>query len=106
MTRRGDILHIAVVPELSAERFDFLADDLVAKYDPRTRLIEHLDILGFAARFQSLNDTLDLPIEVSMHLSPKPYHAIGTGEARQNRPSVTSRSLRAFSSSPAKARRR
>lgn len=69
--KEGDILHIAVVPEVSTEPFDFLADDLVARYDPATRIVEHLDILGFAARFKTLADRVDLPIEVSMRLLPE-----------------------------------
>jgi hypothetical protein len=68
--KEGDILHIAVVPEMSTEPFDFLADDLVARYDPDTRVIEHLDILGFAARFQTPDHVMELPIEASMRLLP------------------------------------
>ncbi len=69
--KEGDILHVAVIPENSTAPFDFLADGLVARYDRDTRVIEHLDILGFAARFKTLNDVLELPVEVSMRLLPE-----------------------------------
>ncbi len=69
--KEGDILHIAMVPEQSTEPFDFLEGDLVARYDRRTRIVEHLDILGFAARFKTLDDTVDLPIEGSLRLLPE-----------------------------------
>ena len=65
----GDVLHIALSPGGSGVEFDFLGDDIVARYDPKTRAVDHLDVLGFSKRFARVGDLVELPVEATLTLN-------------------------------------
>ena len=72
--REGDILHIEVGPGKERLVFDFLHDGFVVSYDRETGHVDHLDILGFSRRFANLDDSLELPVQVTMIMNPEAAH--------------------------------
>lgn len=59
----GDILYIEKCPPYAEQESDMLEDEVVARYNPKTRDVESLEVLFFTKRL--LHDkVLELPLDL------------------------------------------
>ena len=66
--RKADILYISKNPPYKEQASEELEDEVVARLNPETGEIEHLEVLFFSTRFLR-TDFLELPVSAEFHLS-------------------------------------
>lgn len=57
----GDILHVDFVAPYAEQESDELDDLIVVRSNPRTNVVENVEILFFSRRFEE-SDHIDLPL--------------------------------------------
>ncbi len=65
--RTADILYINNLPPYPEQESEELGDDVIARLNPTTGVIESLEILFFSTRLLR-NDLLELPVDADMRL--------------------------------------
>ena len=63
--RKADILHLTTRPSYAEQDTEELGDDVVARLNPETGVVESLEILFFSKRVQ--RDSLELPVTAAFH---------------------------------------
>jgi uncharacterized protein YuzE len=65
--RQADILHIDKCPPYSEQESEELGDEVVARLNPQTGVVENLEILFFSTRLLR-SDILELPVTADLRL--------------------------------------
>ena len=68
--REGDTLYIDTCRAYAAQESEELADDIIARLNPKTREVESLEVLFFSARFLR-DEPLELPVSADLHTLSK-----------------------------------
>ena len=71
--READILHIDKCPPYAEQESEELADEIVARLNPKTGEVESLEVLFFSTRLLR-GDLFELPVSADLRLA-------GTGSA-------------------------
>lgn len=66
--RVGDILYIQKVPPYEEQESEELGDEVVARFNPKTGLVEGLEILFFSTRLLR-GETFELPLDLELRLA-------------------------------------
>lgn len=66
--READILYIDTKPPYAEQETEELGDDVIARFNPETDEIEHLEILFFSTRLLR-HDLLELPVTAELRRS-------------------------------------
>jgi len=66
--RSADILYINTCPPYSDQETEELGDDIIARINPHSNMIENLEVLFFSTRLLR-NNLFSLPIAAQMNFS-------------------------------------
>jgi uncharacterized protein YuzE len=65
--RVGDILYIDKCSPYAEQESDEIGDEIIARFNPDSGVIENLEVLFFSKRLMA-SETLELPIEIDFRL--------------------------------------
>jgi len=63
--RKADILYINTVKPYSEQESDELGDEIIARFNPKTREIENLEVLFFSTRLLR-QDMFSIPVDAEL----------------------------------------
>ena len=66
--QEGDILHIDQCPLYAKQESEEIGDEIVARLNPDSGVVENLEILFFSKRLTA-NEKIELPIEMDLRLA-------------------------------------
>jgi uncharacterized protein YuzE len=66
--READILHIDMLPPYAEQESQELNDDVVARLNPDTGVVENIEVLFFSTRLLR-TDLFELPVSADMRLA-------------------------------------
>lgn len=66
--KEGDILYIDQCAPYASQESEELGDEVVARLNPDSGVVENLEILFFSKRLMA-NESLELPIDIELRLA-------------------------------------
>ena len=66
--KEGDILYIDLCAPYAEQESEEIGDEIVARLNPESGVIENLEILFFSKRLMA-NESLELPIDMELRLA-------------------------------------
>lgn len=64
--REGDVLHIDTRPAYAEQESEEIAEDVIARFNPKTGDVENLEVLFFSTRLLG-KEALELPVSADLH---------------------------------------
>ena len=65
--READIVHVSSRPPYAEQESEELADDVIARLNPKTGDVESLEVLFFSTRLLRRSDVFEVPVTADLH---------------------------------------